>query len=182
VSLTQIKIPKERVGALIGKNGETKRFIEERTGVKMLVDSAEGDVELDTSDLADPSMALVAPNIVKAIGRGFSPEHALDLLDGDTVLEVLDIRDFVGKKPNHVARVRARLIGTRGKTRRIMEDLTDTHISVFGNTVAVIGGSVQASISIRAIEMLLEGAEHATVYRFLEGKRDVIRAAGMGFD
>jgi ribosomal RNA assembly protein len=180
--LTQIKIPKERVGALIGKKGEAKKWIEQRTGVKMLVDSSEGDIELDTSQLADPSMALVIPNIVKAIGRGFSPEHAFELLDDDTVLEILDIRDYVGKKPNHVSRVRARLIGTNGKTRRIMEDLTDTHISVFGNTVAVIGGSIQASITIRAIEMIIEGAEHATVYRFLEGKRDVVRAAGMGFD
>lgn len=180
--MTQIKIPKERVGALIGKKGEAKKWIEQRTGVKMLVDSSEGDIELDTSQLADPSMALVIPNIVKAIGRGFSPEHAFELLDDDTVLEILDIRDYVGKKPNHVSRVRARLIGTNGKTRRIMEDLTDTHISVFGNTVAVIGGSIQASITIRAIEMIIEGAEHATVYRFLEGKRDVVRAAGMGFD
>ena len=180
--MTQIKIPKERVGALIGKTGETKRWIERRTGVKMLVDSEEGDIELDVSKLDDPAMALVAPNIVKAIGRGFSPEHALELLDGGTVLEVLDVRDFVGKKPNHVSRVRARLIGTRGKTRRIMEDLTETHISVFGNTVSVIGGSVQVSITMRAIEMLLEGAEHATVYRFLERKRDFVRVAGMGFD
>lgn len=180
--MTQIKIPKERVGALIGKTGETKRWIERRTGVKMLVDSTEGDIELDVSKLDDPAMALVAPNIVKAIGRGFSPEYALELLDGGTVLEVLDVRDFVGKKPNHVARVRARLIGTRGKTRRIMEDLTETHISVFGNTVSVIGGSVQVSITMRAIEMLLEGAEHATVYRFLERKRDFVRVAGMGFD
>jgi len=180
--LTQIKIPKERVGALIGKKGEAKKWLEQRTGVKMLVDSSEGDIELDTTQLSDPAMALVIPNIVKAIGRGFSPEHAFELLDDDTVLEVLDIRDYVGKKPNHVARVRARLIGTNGKTRRIMEDLTNTRISVFGNTVAVIGGSVQASITIRAIEMIMEGAEHATVYRFLEGKRDVVRAAGMGFD
>ena len=180
--MTQIKIPKERVGALIGKKGEAKKWLEQRTGVKMLVDSSEGDIELDTTQLSDPAMALVIPNIVKAIGRGFSPEHAFELLDDDTVLEVLDIRDYVGKKPNHVARVRARLIGTNGKTRRIMEDLTNTRISVFGNTVAVIGGSVQASITIRAIEMIMEGAEHATVYRFLEGKRDVVRAAGMGFD
>ena len=179
--MTQIKIPKERVGALIGKGGEAKRWLEKRTGARILIDSTEGDVELDVTNLSDPSMALVIPNVIRAIGRGFSPEHAFELLEDGTVLEVIDMRDWVGKKPNHVARVRARLIGTRGKTRRIMEDLTGTHISVFGNTVAVIGGSVQASISVRAIEMLLEGAEHATVYRFLEGKRDYVRVAEMGF-
>lgn len=180
--MPQIKIPKERVGALIGRNGETKKWLEQRTGARLLIDSAEGDIEMDTTDLQDPSMALVVPNIVKAIGRGFSPEHAFDLLDDGTILEVIDIRDYVGKKPNHVARVRSRLIGTRGKTRRIMEDLTGTHISVFGNTVAVIGGSPQVAIAMRALDLLMTGAEHATVYRFLEGKRDIIRAAEMGFD
>jgi rRNA processing protein Krr1/Pno1 len=53
---------------------------------------------------------------------------------------------------------------------------------VFGNTVAVIGGSMEVSICMRALDMLMTGAEQATVYRFLEGKRDYIRAAGMGFD
>jgi ribosomal RNA assembly protein len=180
--LTLIKIPRERVGALIGKGGETKKWIEQRTGVRMLVDSADGDVELDTSQLQDPSMALVVPNIVKAIGRGFSPEHALELLDDDVILEIVDIRDYVGKKPNHVARVRSRLIGTKGKTRRIFEELTGTHISVFGNTVAVIGGPTQVGICMRALDLLMTGAEHATVYRFLEGKRDYVRVAEMGFD
>ncbi len=178
----QIKVPRERVGALIGKGGETKKWIEQRTGVKMLIDSAEGDVELDTSELSDPSMALIVPNIIKAIGRGFSPEHALELLDDDVILEVVDIRDYVGKKPNHVARVRSRLIGTNGKTRRIFEELTGTHISVFGNTVGVIGGSTQVGICMRALDMLMTGAEHATVYRFLESKRDYVRVAEMGFD
>lgn len=180
--MVQVRIPKERVGALIGKGGETKRWIEHRTGARILVDSTEGEVELDVSRLQDPSLALVVPNIVKAIGRGFSPEHALELLDYGTLLEVVDIRDYVGKKANHVARVRSRLIGTNGKTRRIFEDLTGTHISVFGNTVAVIGGSMQVSICMRALDMLMTGAEHATVYRFLEGKRDYVRVAEMGFD
>jgi ribosomal RNA assembly protein len=180
--LTLIKIPKERVGALIGKGGETKRWIEQRTGVRIRIDSTEGDVEVNSDRAQDPSMALIVPNIVKAIGRGFSPEHAVELLDEGVLLEVVDIRDYVGKKPNHVSRVRSRLIGTKGRTRRIFEDLTGTHISVFGNTVAVIGGSMEVSICMRALDMLMTGAEQATVYRFLEGKRDYIRVAGMGFD
>ena len=177
-----LRIPKDRVGALIGKEGASKKVIEERSGVKLMIDSEDGEVEIDYSHADDPAMALIIENVVKAIGRGFSPAHAVELFEEDRVLEVIDIRDYVGKKPNHVTRVKARLIGSKGKTRRIIEELTGTHISVFGNTVAIIGGTVQVSVAGRALDMLMTGSEHSTVYHFLEGNRDIIRAVEMGFD
>jgi len=180
--LQHLRISKDRVGALIGKGGATKKEIERKTGVKLLIDSEEGDVEIDHSQAEDPAMALVAASIVKAIGRGFSPENALFLLDENFVLEVLDIRDYVGKKPNHLIRVRSRLIGTKGKTRKLIEELSGTHISVYGNTVAIIGGSLQASVARRALDMLMSGSEHSGVYHFLEKNRPAIRIAEMGFD
>lgn len=180
--MQHLRIPKERVGSLIGKKGGTKKQIERETGVELLIDSAEGEVEIDHKKCNDPSMALVAVDIVKAIGRGFSPNNALLLTDDDFLLEVIDIRDYVGKKPNHIIRLRSRIIGSRGKTRRLIEELTDTHISVYGNTVSIIGGSAQMAICRRAVDMLLSGSEHSTVYHFLEKNRAAIRIAGMGFD
>lgn len=150
--------------------------------MKLLIDSVEGDVEIDYSKASDPSMALVVTNIVKAIGRGFSPENALLLLEDDFVFELMDVRDFVGKKPNHVTRIRSRLIGTQGKTRKLIEELSDTRVSIFGNTVGIIGGSFQVSIAKRAIDMLISGSEHSTVYRFLEKNRAAVKIAEMGFD
>ncbi len=178
--MRMVRIPKDRVGALIGKDGETKQDIEERTKVKLEVDS-DGEVTIDETSTDDPLMPLKVMDIVKAVGRGFAPQKALRLLDDDEYLEVIELGDFVGKKNVQLDRVRARLIGSQGKTRRIIEDLTGAYMSVYGSTVSIIGNSVQLPIAKKAVEMLLRGSEHSTVYRYLERSRAELRIAEMGF-
>ncbi len=102
-------------------------------------------------------------------------------LDEDEYLDVIDITDYVGKRSDKLTTTRARLIGSNGKTRRIIEDLTGVYLSIFGTTVSLIGNSVSLPIAKRAVEMLLHGSEHATVYRFLERSRPTLRMAEMGF-
>lgn len=41
-----IRIPSDRIAALIGKGGETKREIEIKTGTKIMVNSEDGEVEI----------------------------------------------------------------------------------------------------------------------------------------
>ncbi len=175
-----IKIPKERVAVLIGKKGSVKRDIEEKTGVHLYIDSREGEVSIDESEAEDPMGGIKAFNIVRAIGRGFSPERAMRLLDDDVYLEVIDIREFSGKKKNSVRRVRGRLIGTKGKTRRLIEELSGADVSVYGNTVSIIGDFLEMDIARNAITMLLSGSEHSTVYHYLERRRIDIKIAEMG--
>lgn len=176
-----VRIPTDRVGVLIGKSGSTKAKIEKQTGVKLTIDSEEGEVEIDHTHAKDPSMSISVVNVVTAIARGFSPQKALKLLEDDYFLEVFDIRDYVGKKKEHVMRMRARVIGTHGKTRALIEELTGAYVSVYGNTVAVIGDSLQIDVARRAVDMLLSGSEHAAVYHFLEGRRVQLKIDGMGF-
>jgi ribosomal RNA assembly protein len=176
-----VKIPKDRIGVLIGRNGEVKAQVEGRTGVRIMIDSEEGDVVVDYSRAEDPSVVLPVMDFIVAVGRGFSPERAVMVLEDDWYLEVVDIREYVGKKPAHIARVRARVIGTKGKTRRLFEELTGVYMSVYGNTVALIGDTLQLDIARRALDMLLSGSEHSAVYKFLEGKRAEIKIDGMGF-
>jgi ribosomal RNA assembly protein len=179
--IQSVKIPGERIGALIGKDGETKDRIEKKTGTKLSIDSKEGDVQIDSTRSEDPAIGLSVLNVVTAIGRGFSPEKAMLLLDENYMLEILDIRDFVGKKQEHVMRVRARVIGSHGKTRAIIEELTGAFISVYGNTVSVIASGIQMNVALRALDMLLSGSEHAAVYQFLEKMRPQLKVDGMGF-
>ncbi len=176
-----VKIPTERVGVLIGPKGTTKARIEKLADVRLSIDSEEGDVEIDSTHSADPAMGVATCNVVTAIGRGFSPDKALKLLQDDYYLELLDIRDFVGKKHEHVMRMRSRLIGTHGKTRALIEELTGAHVSVYGNTVGIIGDSIQMDAARRAVEMLLEGSEHAAVYHFLERGSAKLKVDRMGF-
>ena len=176
-----VKIPEERVGVLVGTNGDVKKRLEEKTGTTIDIDSESGDVTIDDSKAEDPILALKCADTVKAMGRGFSPEKAMNLLSDDVYFTLIDIRDYVGKEKKHVRRVRGRIIGRRGKTRRLIEELTGVYMSVYGNTIGIIGGRVEMGVAVHAIELLLLGSEHATVYGFLEKKRREIEMAEMGF-
>ncbi len=179
--IQSVKIPAERVGVLIGTKGSVKARIEKLTGVKLSIDSEEGDVEVDSTHSQDPAIGLAVCNVITAIGRGFSPQKAFKLLQDEYYLELLDIRDYVGKKQEHVVRMRSRLIGTHGKTRALIEELTGAYVSVYGNTVGIIGDTLQLDIARRALDMLLEGSEHKAVYHFLERSSGKLKINRMGF-
>lgn len=181
IEMLDIKIPKERIGVLIGEDGKTKSKIEKESGAELEIDSETGVVEIDVSDIDDPLMPMQVEDVIKAIGRGFNPKKALKILDKDVYFELLDMRDYVGKSPNAVHRISGRVIGKNGRSREIIEELTETHVSVYGNTIGIIGGSVEVGIAKRAIEMLLTGSEHSTVYSFLERSRSEIKMARSGF-
>jgi len=168
-----IKIPTERVGVLIGPEGKNKKHIEERLSVFLKIDSAAGDVTIELTEKApDPSSLFKAKDVVTALGRGFSPEHAFRLIrDEEALLDVIDLRAVYGKSDADIKRVSGRIIGMNGKTRAIIEELTDTNVAVYGHTVSIIGNMDQAEIAREAIQMLVRGSEHSTVYRFLHRKR-----------
>ncbi|HDM25496.1 MAG TPA: RNA-processing protein [Thermoplasmatales archaeon] len=166
-----IKIPKDRIGALIGHGGETKKHIEERTNVKLDIDSETGEVTINEKEVKEPIDILKAEKVITAIGRGFSPEHAFKLFDDDYDLFLFDIRDYAGRSKAHVRRLKGRIIGRKGKTREILEELTESHISIYGHTVAIIADMLFMEPIKTAVEMLLNGSKHSTVYRYLEEKR-----------
>jgi len=170
---TFLKIPKERVGVLIGPEGKTKKHIEEKLNVELQIDSEAGDVVIAVAERADdPSTLFKAKDLITAIGRGFSPEHAFRLVrDEEAMLDLIDLRSVFGKSEADIKRVQGRIIGMSGKTRQIIEELTDTNVSVYGHTVGIIGTLEQVQIAREAIEMLIKGSMHGTVYRYLHRKR-----------
>ncbi|MHA1129783.1 MAG: KH domain-containing protein, partial [Candidatus Helarchaeota archaeon] len=56
-------------------------------------------------------------------------------------------------------------------TRRIIEESTENVLSVYGNTVSIIGNIKTLKIAKKAVTMLIKGASHSTVYQFLYKKR-----------
>ncbi len=168
ISIKFVKIPKDRVGVLIGHEGATKKQIQEVSGIELDVDSQEGEVVFNEQEAKDPLMGLKIENIIRAIGRGFSPEHALVLFDDDMDFFLFDIYDYVGKKPSQVRRLKSRIIGRNGKTKRVIEELSGAYVSIYGHTVSVINNVETMDITKRAVDMLLAGSKHHTVYRFLE--------------
>jgi len=161
----EIKIPKERIAILIGKKGKTKKEIEDKTQTKITVSSKEGDVSIKGEDSLN---IYKAAHIIKSIGRGFNPDIATNLLNKDFCLEIINIKDFSGKSKKDLLRLKSRIIGTKGKARRIIEHSTDCEISIYGKTVCIIGEVEKAILAREAIEKLLAGSPHSNVYKWLD--------------
>ncbi len=164
-----VRIPLDRIGVLIGHNGIVKEDIEKKSESRIEIDSNEGEVYIEGLEGGDPVKALRVVDVIKAIGRGFSPENAFTLLDDDFLL--FDVISIAHLTPKTLKRVKGRVIGRDGRTRRVIENLTDVKISVYGKTIGIIGYSHQIKTAHDAIEMLINGAPHSAVYSFLERKR-----------
>ena len=175
-----VRIPKERIGVLIGKKGSTKRKIEEITKTKIEVDSETGEVFISSTEKTDDPLAVwKARDVVMAIGRGFSPKRAFRLFNEGEVLEIINLSDIiVGNEKNALPRIRGRIIGRKGRTREIIEEMSGADISVYGKTVAIIGNPIQVEIAKTAIEKLAKGSPHGTVYKYLERRKKDLELEG----
>ena len=89
------------------------------------------------------------------------------------------MRDFVGKSESDIKRLSGRIIGREGKTRRLIEELTDTCVSVYGHTISIIGAIKETEIARQAVEMFIRGRLHTSVYRFLHAKRRELKRRKM---
>ena len=166
----EMKIPEERIGVLVGKDGETKKLVEEQTECTLDI-SKEGEVTISGED---GLKLYAAKDVVKAVARGFNPKIALLLLKPDYSFELIELKEIAGKSKNNMLRIKGRIIGKGGKSREEIERLTNTYISVYGKTVGIIGEISYAALARQAVGMLLDGAMHRTVYRFLEKKKKEI--------
>jgi ribosomal RNA assembly protein len=165
------RIPEDRVGVLIGTGGATRLAIARATSTEVEVDAVEGEVRVSGPD-EDPMGVLTARDIVLAIGRGFSPQRAMRLLKPETFLGILDIKFTTGhKEKSALRRIRSRVIGTGGRARTRIEELSGCSLSVYGSTVALIGTEEELERGTRAVEMLLKGSEHSTVFHYLARQR-----------
>jgi len=165
------KVPKDRVGALIGKQGKVKDKIEKSCGVRLEIDSEFGNVTIRNAARPQEMLAFKAVEVVTAIAKGFSPQRAIRLLDGEMTLYVQDLKGFTGKSSNALERVKGRIIGVDGKARTIMEQLSGAYISVYGHSVAMIGTSEEIRLANEAVTMLAKGCMHKSVYNMLERAR-----------
>jgi ribosomal RNA assembly protein len=163
-----IRIPHDRVGVLIGPDGKVKSRIEKTFKVNLIIESESGNVEIVlTAAQSDVSIIFTVANIVKAIGRGFSPERAMLLGNEDFDLSIVDLEEHVGPSRSAQERVKGRIIGKAGKSRALIEELTETQMSVYGSTVALIGKIEALPAATEAVMMLIRGKFHKTVYNYL---------------
>jgi ribosomal RNA assembly protein len=169
-----VKIPDDRIGVIIGKNGKVKTEIQNKCNVTIEIDSENGNAIISsTSKPIVETEPFKAVEIVSAIAKGFSPERAYRLLEEEeVVLQLVDLRDYAGKSTNSLTRIKGRIIGESGKSRKTMEEISGAYISVYGHTVGLIGTFEETKLATEAVTMLSKGRSHASVYNMLqEAKR-----------
>jgi ribosomal RNA assembly protein len=86
-------------------------------------------------------------------------------------LDIIKLTEYVGKSKKALARQKGRIIGRDGITRQIIHEMTGVDMSVYGKTVSIIGDLENLLIAKEAVEMILNGARHKSVYGFLEKKK-----------
>lgn len=160
-----VSIPEKRM-KILRTDKKLLKKLEELVDVEIaLADEVEIDGE-------DSLVVMCVKNVIKAFGRGFDFEDALLLLDDGYLLDIVDITQYSGKSRKRLTELRGRVIGTKGKTKDIIEKLKEVKISVQGKTVCIIG-RLEAVQEVReAVEMLLQGRKHGSVYRYLEQRAE----------
>ncbi|MEM4554681.1 MAG: KH domain-containing protein [Candidatus Anstonellaceae archaeon] len=164
-----VRIPSERIAILLGEGGQTKSYLEERMKVTIKIDS-EGAIQL----IGEPVDEFIAKDVIKAIGRGFEPSHALKLLSDEYGLRIINLRDYA-KNKKAMMRIKGRIIGEKGRTKEIIYEEVGADVAVFGHTVAVISKLETLDYATSAIFKIIEGSPHSAVYAYLEKCRRKIR-------
>jgi len=164
-----IKVPQKRIKAYEDKDGAVLKRIASELEVEIkLVD---GDIEIE----GDGGAVWVANMVVNAINYGFAPEKAYKLFDDEYYLEVIDLDTFFDRSEKLVERYLARVIGQEGKAKKVLEDLSEAHISVWEHKIAIIGTFEELHDAREAINRLLQGSTHAGVYSYLERNKKLRR-------
>ena len=150
-----------------------KHEIEEKCKVQIEIDSQNGNavVSLSSEPLSE-TQPFKAIEVISAISRGFSPQRAYRLLsDEELIFQIIDLKDYAGKSSNAMDRIKGRIIGQKGKSRKTIEELSGAYVSVSGHTVALIGAFEEIRLANDAVLMILKGSAHKTVYTMLQEAR-----------
>lgn len=114
----------------------------------------------------EPLDEFQAQQVIEAIGMGFSAKEALVLINDDVLFERINIKDHTRKKD--LEPVRARLIGTHGKTKKTIEEISGCKIEINGNAVGIIGPAATIQYAITGVANVIKGTKQANVYHYLE--------------
>jgi KH domain-containing protein len=139
---------------------KNRKRLEEKLEVKISIRGREVTIE------GLPLNEYVAEKVIEAIDFGFSLSNAFLIKEEDFTFEILNIKDHT--KRRDFKRIRARLIGTRGKTLKTLHDLTDCNFELKDNEVGIIGDSEHIKNAQNAVIAIIKGAKQSNVYSFLE--------------
>jgi ribosomal RNA assembly protein len=166
-----IPVTKSCLGVLLKDGMKVLKMVERQGGVKIARGGDTVTVE------GEPASEWAAQNVLEALSLGFPPKRALKLFGDDFFLETIDMRAALRGKD--VARCKARIIGTHGKAKRTLEELSGASIAVGEDRVEILGRFDEIQLAREGILRILEGHQHSTVYAFLERRARESARAGL---
>ena len=113
-----------------------------------------------------PEDEYTAEKIIDALDFGFPFSTALSIKQEDFMFEIINIKYHTKKKD--LSRIRARIIGTKGKTLKTLTNLTKCHFELKDNSIGIIGAPEDIKNAQEAIILIIQGSKQANVYAYLE--------------
>ncbi|PIN88644.1 hypothetical protein COU61_04085 [Candidatus Pacearchaeota archaeon CG10_big_fil_rev_8_21_14_0_10_35_13] len=107
--------------------------------------------------------------VLKALEVGFPANTALLLCDPEFLFETISIKSISRRK--NLKEVRARIIGTEGKTKRTIESISNCFLKIKDNYVFIIGTAEEVVDAHAALDKLIHGSKQSKVYSYLERSR-----------
>ncbi|MGB9709835.1 MAG: KH domain-containing protein [Infirmifilum sp.] len=162
-----VPVDPDRIALVIGRDGSNKRRIEEAFNVRVNVDSEKGFVFLEPGENSTMYNVFRAKKAVEALALGFSVDDVVLLAEDVYDFEVVDLGEAARNQAD-LARIKARVIGSEGKFKRTLEEITGVKIVIGEKVVGLIGDYEQLRLAKDAISRLIRGQSHQTVLKFLE--------------
>ena len=156
-----------RISVIVGKNGKNKKKIEEGFKIKLEIDSKDSIVYVVPIEGITPFHVMKAKQAIEAISLGFSVEDALLLTDDMMYLEIMDLTDVTRNKKD-LERIKARVIGSGGRFKKTIEEMTGTKIVISEKKIGIIGDYEQVKLARETIEMIISGKSHQTALNHLK--------------
>ena len=117
-----------------------------------------------------------ASRVLEALDYRFLIEDALFLKKEEYDFKIINIKSHTNRRDLSV--IRGRIIGTKGKTLKVLSDLTGCEFAVKDNEVAIIGLSERIHDAEKAVISLIKGSKHGNVYASLERLNKLKRKRG----
>ena len=108
----------------------------------------------------------VAEKVLDALDFGFPFSVAMSIKEEEYVFEIISIKKYT--KKSDLKKVRARIIGSGGKTLRALTELTKCNFEIKGNEIGIIGDAEEIKPAQQALISLIRGSKTANVYAYLE--------------
>lgn len=136
-----------------------KKQLEEKLKVKLNINGKMVSFEGETLD------EFTAEKVLEAIAFGFSARKSLALINEEMMFKKIHIKSFTNR---NLKAIKSRIIGTRGKTKKTMSEISNCEILIKESDVGILGDSEVIEDVEQAIINLIKGSKQSNMYRYLE--------------